>query len=405
MQKTVIKIVGENHETCQRTLGILSTIDSLIVSDLHPDVICIGCGSHLPPAVLDLARSFGGISRVPVLLITWDGSEDLAIHVLRLGIQEYIRDTCSPAKIASIFTGLRPCDRNQELTDGDMMVGRSSAICRARDYIQRVAKTSSTVLITGETGTGKEVIAELIHRNSHRTHKPLVCINCAAIPDSLFESELFGYERGAFTGAQTRHDGKLKMADGGTVFFDEIGDMSPYAQAKILRLIESGEIQRLGSGVSQRIDIRIIAATNRDLEHCSGSEMFRRDLYFRLNVARVRMPPLRERKDDLLLLADRFRIDCNRIFNRNTIGFTAIAEQAILQHQWPGNVRELKNIIEAGFISHDHSSLLVDLPDLFCRTLEMQPIVGTSEVAVYLTLLLSRIGTRARLPKPCDGQE
>src|SRR5262249_40836691 len=155
-------------------------------------------------------------------------------------------------------------------------------------YIEKVAALPSNVLITGETGTGKELVAEMIHRKSVRSQRPMVSINCAAIPDSLLESELFGYERGAFTGAASTRDGRLKVADGGTVFFDEVGDMSAYAQAKVLRTIETGEIQRLGERRPQRVNLRIVAATNRDLENDTS---FRRDLYFRLNVARIHLPP------------------------------------------------------------------------------------------------------------------
>lgn len=368
MQRAVAKIVSEDLETRERIHHVLSRTDRVVVSDLAPDVICIGCGSMMPATVIALARSFGGITQIPVLLITWSDSEELARTVLRMGVRDYVRDTCTPARLASVFDSLLPYEPDEQLAGGEMLVGRSTAICSARVYIRRAAMTSSNVLITGETGTGKEVIAELIHRNSARANKALVCVNSAAIPDTLLESELFGYERGAFTGALSRQEGKLKMADGGTVFFDEIGDMTPYAQAKILRVIESREIQRLGSGTSQRIDVRIVAATNRDLEQCNGPEAFRRDLYFRLNVAHINLPPLRERREDLLLLADRFRTECNRLFGRNTIGFTAAAEQAILQHDWPGNVRELKNIIEAGFILLDPRAYLVDLPELLCRT-------------------------------------
>jgi DNA-binding NtrC family response regulator len=189
----------------------------------------------------------------------------------------------------------------------------------------------------------------------------------------------------------------LKSADGGTVFFDEIGDLTPFAQAKLLRLLESREIQRLGSNQSQHIDIRIVAATNRDLEQCTGTDAFRRDLYFRLHVAHIKLPPLRERREDLLLLADCFRRDCNRTFERSTIGFTAAAERSILNHDWPGNVRELKNIIEAGFILHDPRDYLVDLPDLLPNASLNKPLRGyPSEADRVMSALAEAGGNKSR---------
>src|SRR5215472_482906 len=186
------------------------------------------------------------------------------------------------------------------------MVGNSVPIWKVKTYLRKVAMTDSHVLITGETGTGKELAAQYIHRHSTRRAKPLVTINCAALPDGLLESELFGYERGAFTGAHSSFAGKLKLADGGTVLFDEIGDMTPYAQAKILRVIETKEVYPLGGRRSVPLDIRIMAATNRDLDRRMASNEFRQDLYLRLNVARVRLPALRERKDDIQLLIDHY---------------------------------------------------------------------------------------------------
>ena len=256
-----------------------------------------------------------------------------------------------------------------------------------RSYLQRVAQTASNVLITGETGTGKELIAELIHKNSARAAKPMVCINCAAIPDTLLESELFGYERGAFTGAHASQDGKLKMADGSTLFLDEIGDMSAYAQAKMLRVLESKQIQRLGSMKAQQIDFRLIAATNRELDSLAKDDGFRRDLFFRLNVARIHLPPLRERKEDILPLADFFRREYNRKFRMETASFTSQAEQALLSHDWPGNVRELKNTIEAAFINMEPEATQVSMPTLFCQVLDRKEEAGVGEVERILLAL------------------
>ena len=242
-----------------------------------------------------------------------------------------------------------------------------------------MARASSNVLVTGETGTGKELVAKLIHRNSSRAEKALVCINCAAIPDTLLESELFGFERGAFTGATTSREGELAAADGGTAFLDEIGDMSPYAQAKILRAIETHEIHRLGGNKSQHVDFRVVAATNCDLEALSQDGRFRRDLFFRLNVARIHLPPLRERPEDLLPLAHHFRLEFNRTFGRNTVGFTQRSEEAILGYEWPGNVRELRNVVEASFITLEPQCGWVELPDFFCSAVESKNVPQADE--------------------------
>jgi transcriptional regulator with PAS, ATPase and Fis domain len=248
-------------------------------------------------------------------------------------------------------------------TPAASLIGSSLAIWKIKTYLSKVAMTGSHVLITGETGTGKELAAQYIHRHSARRAKPFVTINCAALPDGLLESELFGYERGAFTGATTSYCGKLKLADGGTVLFDEIGDMSPYAQAKILRVIETREVYPLGARRSVPLDIRIIAATNRNLGQRMANNEFRQDLYFRLNVARVHLPPLRERKEDIPLLTDHFLQKFGEQFGRIIEGFSDEAMERLLSHDWPGNIRELMNLTERIFIDPPQGKVTVaDLP-------------------------------------------
>jgi len=243
------------------------------------------------------------------------------------------------------------------------LIGSSLAMWKIKTYLRKVALTDSHVLITGETGTGKELAAQYIHHHSARRAKPLVTINCAALPDGLLESELFGYERGAFTGATSSYSGKLKLADGGTVLFDEIGDMSPYAQAKILRVIETKEVYPLGGRRSVPLDIRIIAATNRNLDQRMVNNEFRQDLYFRLNVARVHLPPLSERKEDIPLLTDHFVQKFSAQFGRGIEGFSDEAMERLLSHHWPGNIRELMNLIERIFIDPPREKIsLDDLP-------------------------------------------
>ncbi|MEO8752542.1 MAG: sigma 54-interacting transcriptional regulator [Casimicrobiaceae bacterium] len=230
------------------------------------------------------------------------------------------------------------------------LVGESPAMATLAAYIPKVARSHATVLVTGETGTGKELVARAIHALSPRAAKPFVVINCGALPDSLIESELFGHTRGAFTGATGALRGKLIEADGGTLFLDEIGEMSLYAQARLLRVLETHEVQPLGGGAAQRIDIRVVAATNRELDGEVAAQRFRADLFYRLNVARLVIPPLRDRPDDVALLARHVIDEFNHRDNAEVAGPDADLLAAMMAYDWPGNVRELRNVIEAVFI-------------------------------------------------------
>ncbi len=230
------------------------------------------------------------------------------------------------------------------------MVGSSPVMRELKRELAQVANSNSTVLITGETGTGKELAAEFIHQQSRRRDKPFVCINCAAIPESLLESELFGHAKGAFTGASEVRDGLLSSARGGTILLDEIGDMSLCAQAKILRVIEKGEVTRVGSNRGVQLDLRFVAATNQDLEKMADCGTFRKDLFFRLNVARIQMPPLRERPEDIPILLQYY---CRSFSGGMEFGaprFSDEALQRLVAYGWPGNVRELKNLVESMFL-------------------------------------------------------
>ncbi|HZE25087.1 MAG TPA: sigma-54-dependent Fis family transcriptional regulator [Blattabacteriaceae bacterium] len=353
-----------------------------------PDLIMLGSTGSFPEKDFASACLLSGkTGKIPIILATTKGSEYLAVQALRHGITAYVTVPLICAELESLMLSLFPLARGPGLAGGECMIGISPSIHGIKGYVEKVARTMSNVLITGETGTGKELIAQLIHKNSGRADKPFLCINAACVPDTLLESELFGYERGAFTGAHGAQDGKLKFADGGTVFLDEIGDMSPYAQAKMLRVIESREIQRLGARKPQRVDFRIIAATNRDLDSLSTTDGFRRDLFFRLNVARIHLPPLRERKEDILPLAHFFREENNRKFRHDTSGFSGLAEQLLLSHDWPGNIRELKNTIEASFINLEPGAGLVDLPAPLCRVLEKKDVLPADELERILRAL------------------
>jgi DNA-binding NtrC family response regulator len=292
---------------------------------------------------------------VPVILVTPGGSEDLAIAALRLGVRDYLRlpmspdalfaalERCLPAKAAKI----KPSDSKTD-SQTSVMVGSSEVLSRVKAYMTRVAASDCTVLVTGETGTGKELAAEFIHHQSARRDKPFVCLNCAAIPDALLESELFGHTRGAFTGADSLSDGLLASAEGGTILLDEIGDMSLSAQAKILRVLEKKVVSRVGGTQQRRIDVRFVAATNQDLESMSIRGDFRRDLYYRLNVARVELPPLRDRREDIPLLVDYYR---QRIGGNRGSHISEECLRRISHYDWPGNIRELRNVLETCFLN------------------------------------------------------
>ncbi len=245
----------------------------------------------------------------------------------------------------------------------DSMIGDSSIMRELKQDMLQIAKSQSTVLITGETGTGKELAAEFIHANSSRRKQAFVCINCAAIPDTLLESELFGHVKGAFTGADEYRDGLLVSANGGTILLDEIGDMSLCAQAKILRVVEKKEVCRVGSNRGVPLDIRFVAATNHDLEAMTNGGTFRKDLFYRLNVARIHLPPLRERAEDIPFLLRHYCRDLTRNTGSSVPEFSDECLRHLQSYGWPGNIRELKNMTEALFLKDLPRKIAIeDLP-------------------------------------------
>jgi transcriptional regulator with PAS, ATPase and Fis domain len=231
------------------------------------------------------------------------------------------------------------------MTDG-LNLCTSSKMQPIRDLISKVAGTNTTVLVRGESGVGKEVVAKAIHKASPRAQKQFLKVNCAALPGELLESELFGHEKGAFTGAYRQKPGKFEAADGGTLLLDEIGEVPLRLQAKLLHVLQDGEFSRVGGEKIIDTDVRLIASTNRDLEAAMRSHQFREDLYYRLNVIPIHIPPLRERRDDIMPLARHFVLDANTRFHKSIKGFAPDAERLMLGYQWPGNVRELRNLIE-----------------------------------------------------------
>lgn len=339
--------------------------------------------------------------RLPIILVTADGSEALAVAALRAGVKDYFSQPISSAEFIAAVDRLssnRPSPPLWKKADPfasnlgkhEHLIGESFVVRKIKSFLLKVAAVDSNVLITGETGTGKELTTQYIHEHSVRRSKPLIAINCAALPDGLLESELFGYEKGAFTGAQSTYPGKLQLADGGTVLFDEIGDMSPYAQAKILRVIESKEVYPLGGKRSIALDIRIIAATNRDLEPLVSKKKFRQDLYFRLNVARIHLPSLRERREDIPDLVDYFCQELNVRFGQAIKGLTDGALELLLGHAWPGNIRELKNMLEAIFIDPPPDRIAIaDLPESIRQPHQGEERLPLTEHELLLSALSS----------------
>jgi len=244
------------------------------------------------------------------------------------------------------------------------MVGESTPVREVLQFISKVAPTDATVLISGESGTGKELAARAIHQNSKRAGKPFMAVNCAALAESLLESELFGHEKGSFTGALAQKKGRLEIADGGTVFLDEIGELSPALQVKLLRVLQEREFERVGGTRTIKVDIRLVTATNKNLEEAVNDGTFRQDLYYRLNVVSLEMPPLRERQEDIPLLANYFAAKYGEKCNRRITGISTEAQARLLNYEWPGNVRELENAIErAVVLGTTEHILLEDLPD------------------------------------------
>jgi len=308
-----------------------------------------------------LARLRQSHPDLPVLMITAYATPKLAVEAIKAGAMDYLSKPFEPEELlhavsrcaerySLIQENARLRHQTTQTYDVEHIIGESPRMIELRNLIRTVAQSNATVLVLGESGSGKEIIAGAIHSLSNRREAPYVRINCAAIPESLLESELFGHEKGAFTGALKQKLGRVEEADGGTMFLDEIGDMSRPLQAKLLRFLEDGSFSRVGGNDELRVDVRLIAATNRDIIEAIRQNQFREDLFHRLNVVQLRPPPLRERGKDALLLADHFLKQFAAAMNKPVRKVSPAAQQKLLTHHWPGNVRELRNVIERAVI-------------------------------------------------------
>jgi len=298
---------------------------------------------------------------VDVILLTAFGTVEEAVKAMKEGAYDFLT---KPFQRAQVLRLIRQALERRELIQQNralrqrlddllrqgVVIGSSPAFRRMMTLVEQVADSSATVLVQGESGTGKELVASAIHQRSARRKGPFVAVNCAALPETLLESELFGYEKGAFTGAAARKEGRFELADGGTLFLDEVADLSPVTQPKILRVLQEGEFERLGATKSIRVDVRIVAATNQDLGHMVKEKRFREDLYYRLNVITLNVPPLRERREDVRVLAQHFLRIYAAKNNRTLEGFTDEAMRRLEAYAWPGNVRELENVVERGVV-------------------------------------------------------
>jgi DNA-binding NtrC family response regulator len=351
----------EGHEVVatgspREAQGLLSrgSFDVLLVDNLMPDLT----GLDL---IRELVSTAAPGDRPQILLMTAHATVESAIEAMKLGALDYLQKPFEIDELLIVVNraldhqrlqtqhGYLLSERDEEFNQYGI-VGKSRSVQEVIRTAQMVAKSKSTVLVTGETGTGKEMVARAIHFHSAQREMPLVKVNCAAIPDTLLESELFGHARGAFTGALTSKKGKFALADGGTIFLDEIGTMAPALQSKLLRVLQEREFEPLGSERSHKVDVRVIAATNRDIRQMVSDGRFQEDLYYRLNVIPIHIPPLRERRDDIPLLVDHFVRKHAQRAGKRIDGIEAGVRDALQAADWPGNVRELENTVERAVV-------------------------------------------------------
>ena len=343
-----VKIAANGDEG----LEFLSKGDiDLVITDLRMP------GTSGEDVLKKVTREMPGI---PVIVLTGHGSIDAAVSAMQNGAYDFLTKPLNLEHLELVvkraLKGRELSLQHQELLSevksksSDNMIGKSPSLQKVNNLINKVADSKISILITGESGVGKEVVADAIHQKSSRRDKPFIKVHCAALSESLLESELFGHEKGAFTGAETLHKGKFELADGGTIFLDEIGEINPGVQVKLLRVLQEKKFERVGGEKTIEVDVRVISATNKTLEDEVKQKHFREDLYFRLKGIEIMVPPLRERKDDIPLLLNNFLLKYNKENNKNIKGFSNSAKNILFNYDWPGNVRELQHCVESAVV-------------------------------------------------------
>jgi two-component system response regulator AtoC len=341
-----------------------------LLREHHIDLIITDLKMPKVDGMTLLKRALEIEPELPVVLITAHGTIDTAVEALKRGAFDFVTKPFDKDEVRQIVAKAL---KTRELRGADAtpapsgarfgIIGTSQGIAELYAILERVADTPTTALITGESGTGKELVARALHEHSGRKDKPFIKVNCAAIPKELIESELFGYERGAFTGAVASKPGRFELANGGTLFLDEIGEIPIEMQVKLLRVLQESEFERVGGIKTIRVDVRLVAATNRDLKKLIATGSFREDLFYRLNVVPIRLPALRERTGDIPLLAEHFLVKFNERLRKKVEGLDPDATEVLAQYPWPGNIRELENVIERAVLFCDESKLHAkDLP-------------------------------------------
>ena len=337
----------------------------LVITDLSMD------GISGEEVVRQVTTKFPGI---PIIVLTGHGSIDDATNAIKAGAFDFLTKPLDldhlNIVVKNALRGKELAQQNKELKEKLLnqnnacdMIGKSSELSRVKTMIEKAAPTKANVLITGESGVGKELVANAIHKQSPRAAMPFIIVHCAALSESLLESELFGFEKGAFTGAEAQHKGRFELANGGTIFLDEIGEINPATQVKLLRVLQEKKFERIGGEQTISVDVRVVAATNRNLEEEVKAGHFREDLYYRLNVVRIEMPSLRERKDDIPLLMHSFLREFNIENEKNIKGFDNRSKAAMMKYDWPGNIRELKNCVESAVVMCTGDEIKIeDLP-------------------------------------------
>jgi two-component system nitrogen regulation response regulator GlnG len=383
-----------------------SASDGLAVFDeSRPDVVVLDV--QLPDqGGLEVFRRVRSIdARTPVIFITGKTTTDTAIEAMKLGAYDYLfkplelgplRQTIDRALALSRLIHTPAVVADEETVDDrtDAIIGRCPAMLQVYKGIGRVADQDVTVLITGETGTGKELVARAIYQHSRRAAGPFLAINCAAIPENLLESELFGHEKGAFTGADRSRIGKFEQCSGGTLFLDEVGDMSPLTQSKLLRVLQEQRFERLGGNETIQTDVRLLAATNRDLSTLVARNRFRQDLYYRLSVFQIWLPPLRERGDDLLLLVQHYVRRFSRELGKDVQAIAPEAIELLRHYTWPGNVRELQSVLKQALLQATGSILVPDfLPMALLKQGNHAESVGQGDSAPLVQFIEEQLGT------------